>query len=52
MGTTKSDTNDADKLMAEAEKAMEKKKIEEKTASSTIVDWKVDAKGKGWKNDE
>jgi hypothetical protein len=46
-GTNKSETNNANKLMAETERVIEKMKFEEEAApSNTAGDLKADAKGK------
>jgi hypothetical protein len=46
LGKTMGNKNDADKLMAEAENAMQMMEIEEETASSNTGDLKANAKGK------
>jgi hypothetical protein len=46
LGTKKGDKNDADKLMAEVEKAMGIMEIGEKTVSSNTGDMKTNAKRK------
>jgi hypothetical protein len=47
LGTTNSETNDADKLITDAENAMGKIEVREETASSNTGDLKENAKGKG-----
>jgi hypothetical protein len=47
LGTIKGDKNDADKLIAEAQKVMEKIQIKEEAASSNTGDLKAIDKGKG-----